>query len=516
MIIKRILKRYLSPLLIALISSTALTKYTYATELTTVISGWITTADRTAYLQEVTGTFSTSKNQRLIPIIVDPGQQFQTIDGFGFALTGGSAELLMKMSKQKRAETLSSLFAPGNKTKNKAKNKESAALSYIRLTIGASDLNSFVFSYNDIKEHESDLSLDNFTLSQDLQDVVPVMKDIIKINPDIKIMASPWSAPAWMKSNRNARGGKLVHKFYGVYADYLIKYIQEMRNHGINISQITIQNEPLNNANTPSMQWQRAEQADFIKHYLGPKIRENNLQLDIILFDHNADRIDYPLALMSDPDVDQYVIGSAFHHYAGDMSALSTLHSARPDRAIFFTEQMVREREEDKHLDIANSLSRIVIGATRNWSKNVILWNLAADPNHDPHTDNGGCPFCQGAITIDGDKVKKNLAFYTIAHASMFVPPGSVRIQSNSTGDSIVSLTYDEENPDTARIAYINNAQVLTNVAFLTPDNDVVLLVANTTFSVTAFQIMYAGQYATITLPPGAVGTFKWPARRLH
>lgn len=495
----------------SLLSITALPDYTYGSS-TNGINGWVTSPDRTAYLNAITATFNTEKNQRIIPIVVDPNQKFQTIDGFGFALTGGSAELLMKMSKQKRAAILNNLFDTGNKTWN----EERAALSYIRLTIGASDLNSFVFSYNDLKENESDISLDKFNLSQDLQDVIPVMKDIIKINPDIKIMASPWSAPAWMKSNRHVRGGKLEHKFYGVYADYLIKYIQEMRKHGINISQITIQNEPLNNANTPSMQWHRNEQADFIKHYLGPKIRANNLQLDIILFDHNADRIDYPLALMSDPDVDQYVIGSAFHHYAGDMSALSALHSARPDRGIYFTEQMVREREEDKHLDIANSVSRIVIGATRNWSRNVILWNLAADPNHDPHTDNGGCPFCQGAITIDGDNVKKNLAFYTIAHASMFVPPGSTRIQSNSTGDSVVSLTYDEENPDTARIAYINNAQVLANVAFLTPENDVVLLVANNTFNVAAFQVMYSGQYATISLPPGAVGTFKWPARRLH
>lgn len=500
--------KYVKTVILSFLSVSILPIYTYGTENSNEIRGWITLSDRTTYLSEVKNYFSRSKNQRIIPIVVDSSQKFQTIDGFGFALTGGSAELLMKMSKNKRATTLNSLFDPDN--------KESAALSYIRLTVGASDLNSFVFSYNDTKENEPDLSLNQFSLSQDLHDVIPVMKDIIKINPDIKIMASPWSAPAWMKSNRHVRGGKLEHKFYDVYADYLIKYIKEMQKHGINIGQLTIQNEPLNNANTPSMQWQRNEQADFIKNYLGPKIRANNLQLDIILFDHNADRIDYPLALMSDPDVDQYVIGSAFHHYAGDMSALSALHSARPDRAIYFTEQMVREREEDKHLDIANSVSRIVIGATRNWSKNVILWNLAADPNHDPHTDNGGCPFCQGAITINSDKVKKNLAFYTIAHASMFVPPRSVRIQSNSTGDSVVSLTYDEENPDTARTAYLNNAQVLANVAFLTPDNNVVLLVSNNTFNATAFQIMYAGQYATISLPPGAVGTFKWEAINLH
>lgn len=497
--------KYIKTVILAFLSVSILPIYTYGTENNNEFGGWITLSDRTTYLREVKNYFSRSKNQRTIPIVVDSSQKFQTIDGFGFALTGGSAELLMKMSKNKRATTLNNLFSPDN--------NESAAFSYIRLTIGASDLNSFVFSYNDIKENESDLSLNQFSLSQDLHDVIPVMKDIIKINPNIKIMASPWSAPAWMKSNRNVKGGKLETRFYDVYADYLIKYIKEMRKHGINISQLTIQNEPLNNANTPSMQWQRNEQADFIKNHLGPKIRTNNLQIDIILFDHNADRIDYPLALMSDPDVDKYIIGSAFHHYAGDMSALSALHLARPDRGIYFTEQMVREREEDKHLDIANSVSRIVIGAIRNWSKNVILWNLAADPNHDPHTDNGGCPFCQGAITIDGDKVKKNLAFYAIAHASMFVPPGSVRIQSNSTGDSVVSLTYDEENPDTARIAYINNAQVLANVAFLTPDNNVVLLVANTTFNATVFQVMYAGQYATITLPPGAVGTFKWPAR---
>ena len=467
------------------------------------IESWITYADRSAMFQRQTDSifFSSANRGGGTPIVIDDSQQFQEIDGFGFALTGGSAELLVKMSASSRAKILEEVFAV---------NDNNIGVSYIRLSIGASDLNSFVFSYDDLKDNDTDFELKKFSLSQDLQDVIPVMKEILAINPSVKILGSPWSAPVWMKTNNNIRGGALKKDCYDVYARYFVKYIKSMKDQGINIDAVTIQNEPLNSKNTPSMQWLWSEQADFIKNNLGPALKTAGLNTKIILFDHNCDRIDYPLAMLNDPDVAKYADGSGFHHYGGDIASLTDLHVARPDKNLYFTEQMVVERPGDKNINIAAQVKRLIVGTTRNWSKNVILWNLAADPLNDPHTDNGGCSMCQGALTLDGEIVTRNLAYYTIAHASKFVRPGSVRIASTNTGDKTVSLTEDEERPGIKRATVIESSQVFPNTAFKTPDGKIVLIVVNDTYSAGTFRIQFKGKYASLRLGPGAVGTYVW------
>ena len=468
------------------------------------IEAWVTLPDRSALFEKQAETiaFSDRNSGRGGPaIVIDEDQPMQTIDGFGFALTGGSAELLMKMNPADRSKVLREVFATdGN----------NIGVSYLRLTIGASDLNSFVFSYNDLNEGETDYGLEKFSLSQDLKDVIPVMKEILAIDPGIKLLSSPWSAPAWMKTNNNVRGGQLKKECYGVYALYFVKYIQAMKEQGIAIDAVTIQNEPLNSRNTPSMFWFENEQTEFIGKHLGPALEKAGLKTKIVLFDHNCDRPDYPLAMLSDPEVAKYADGSGFHHYAGDLGALSLVHMARPDKNIYFTEQMVVERPGSPSIDISAQVKRLIIGASRNWSRNVILWNLAADPLNDPHTDNGGCSMCQGAITIDGNTVTRNIAWYTIAHASKFVRPGSVRIASTNRGDKTVALYEDEQRPGAFRAALIENTSVLPNVAFLTPDGRIVVIVVNDTYSTGSFTLQYRGRFATISLPPGAAGTYIW------
>lgn len=427
----------------------------------------------------------------------------QTVDGFGFALTGGSAELMMKMSKAERTKLLKDLFATDG---------DAIGVSYIRLTVGASDLNSFVFSYNDLPEGETDFQLTKFDLGQDKKDVIPVMKEILAINPKIKIMASPWSAPVWMKTNGKVKAGSLKKECYDVYARYFVKYIQAMKKEGITIDAITIQNEPINANNTPSMRMNAAEQTEFIKSHLGPAFKLANILTKIVLFDHNLDRPDYALTVLRDPEAAQYVDGSGYHHYGGDLSAMTLVHNARPDKNLYFTEQMVVERPGGNTIAIAAQVKRMIIGVTQNWSRNVILWNFAADPNNDPHTDDGGCPMCQGAVTLDGDNVSRNIAYYVIAHASKFVRPGSVRIASTNKGDQSVLVTTDEEQREVVRLATIENNDALPNVAFRTPDGKIVLIVANDTWSAGSFKVQYKGQYANIRLQPGAVGTYVWNA----
>lgn len=464
------------------------------------VESWETTADGSKLLEKgQTIEFQSKPQGRQAPIIVNPKQTFQCMDGFGYALTGGSAELLVKMTPQARKEILKELFSEGG-----------LGISYIRLTVGASDMNGTVFSYDDIPQGRTDFKLKQFSLANDLSDVVPVMKEILQIAPDIKVMASPWSAPAWMKEEFKVRGTKLRHDCYDVYSRYFVKYIQEMAKHGIRIDALTIQNEPLNSRNTPSMPWDPQDQTEFIRDYLGPQFASNGIETKIILFDHNCDRPDYPLSILSDPLAARYASGVAFHHYMGDVSAMSQMHLARPDKDIYFTEQMIVDKSGAISKNIAPNVKRMLIDVPRNWSRNVILWNLAADPQAGPHTDNGGCPFCHGAITIDGDSVSRNTAYYTLAHASAFVPSGSFRIASTAPEDPAIMLSEDEQHPEVIRANYYKHSNVLPNVAFSTPDGKIVLIVSNTTSSAVTFNIQYDGRYATITLDSGAVGTYTW------
>jgi glucosylceramidase len=469
------------------------------------IESWVTNRDRSALFEKQTEVVTFSEKNNVYggnAIVIDDTHQMQTIDGFGFALTGGSAELLMKMSPGERAKILKELFAWDEKN---------IGVSYIRISIGASDLNSFVFSYDDLKKGETDFELKKFNLAQDYNDVIPVIKEILAINPAVKILGSPWSAPAWMKTNNDIRGGRLKTDCYGVYALYFVKYVEAMKNAGIAVDAITIQNEPVNSKNTPSMTWFENEQAEFIKNNLGPAFEKAGIKTKVILFDHNGDRPDYPLSLLNDPEVAKYADGSGFHNYVGDIAAaMSLMHTARPDKNLYFTEQMVVERPGSPEINIANPVKNLILRTTQNWSRNVILWNLAADPLNDPHTDNGGCSMCQGAITINGDIVSRNIAYYTVAHASKFVRPGSVRIASTNKGDKTVSLYEDEQRPGVFRAALSENMEIMPNVAFRTPEGKIVLIVVNDTFSANSFRIQWNGKYAGIRLSPGAVGTYVW------
>lgn len=408
-------------------------------------------------------------------IDVDATRTFQTIDGFGFALTGGSAQHIVRMSAPARAALLKELFGVEG---------DGIGISYLRVSISASDLNERVFSYDDLPAGETDPEMRRFDLGPDRADVIPVLKEVLAINPAIKILGSPWSAPPWMKTNRAVKGGMLEPALYGAYATYFVKYVQAMAREGIRIDAVTVQNEPLHPGNTPSMVMNAPDQAEFIKLHLGPAFARAGIDAKIIVYDHNCDRPDYPLSILKDPEAAKYVDGSGFHLYAGEMSALSEVHDAFPEKHVYFTEQMVTE-PPGRTMNIGPAVRRMIIGATRHWSRNVILWNLAADPQNEPHTDDGGCGICQGAITIDGDTVTRNLAYYTIAHASKLVRPGSVRIASTAP-------------------------EAFPNVAFRTPEGAIVLIAANDHWSGGRVKVRHDGRQFWLRLSPGAVGTFSW------
>ena len=408
-------------------------------------------------------------------IEVDDSQTYQTLDGFGCCLTGGSAMHLVQMDAANRRALLKELFAC---------DATNIGISYLRVSIGASDLNDHAFSYDDLPPGATDPGMKYFSLRPDRAGVIPVLKEILAINPSLKILASPWSPPAWMKDNHDTRGGRLQPEFYDAYAKYLITYIMQMKAEGIGIDAITIQNEPLNPNNNPSLLMLASEQAAFIKNNLGPAFKAEGIVTKIILYDHNCDHPEYPISILDDPEAGKYVDGSAFHLYAGRIDVLSAVHQAHPDKNIYFTEQWTGASDDLKR-SLAFHVRNLIIGATRNWSRNVLEWNLAADSHYQPHTDRGGCDRCLGAVTIDGNKVSRNPAYYIIAHAAKFVRPGSVRIDSGFP-------------------------PALPNVAFKTPEGKSVLIVMNSSPTPRTFDIRHRGKQAASALNAGAVATYVW------
>ena len=407
-------------------------------------------------------------------IIIDTSQVYQEMDGFGFALNGGSAMHIFNMDHSSRSALLNELFGS---------DENSIKASYLRVSIGSSDLDEYPFSYNDLPDGQTDIEMNNFDLGYDKLYLIPVLKEIIEISPDIKIMASPWSPPAWMKTNKSTVGGSLLLEYYDAYALYFVKYIQSMHDEGIEIDAITIQNEPLHDGNNPSMHMSSSEQALFISQSLGPLFLQNQIETKIIIYDHNADRIDYPISVLNDFSARQYIEGSAFHLYGGDINDLSLLKSLHPDKNLYFTEQWVGA-PGDLYGDLRWHIRNLIIGASRNWCKTVIEWNLASDDKQKPHTE-GGCSSCLGAVTIKNNNVLRNTAYYVIAHASKFIPPGSVRVYSSSTSS-------------------------LPNVAFITPEDKIVTVVLNDSNDKVIFNITLENNYMHSTLNAGAIGTYIW------
>ena len=439
------------------------------------MTAWLTYGDQTVLLKKQTGTLSFGNNQNANPFIdVDSSQTFQSIDGFGFTLTGGSASVINQMSATAKSSLLNELF--GN-------DSSSISISYLRLSIGASDLNAAVFSYDDVPAGQTDTALDHFSLGPDAIDLIPILKQILTINPNIKIIAAPWSAPVWMKDNGSTVGGSLLPAYYNAYAKYFVKYIQQMKAQGITIDAVTPQNEPLNPGNNPSLYMVATDQAAFIKNNLGPSFQAAAITTKIVVYDHNCDVPGYATTVLGDAAASAFVDGSAFHLYAGNISALSQVHSAFPSKNLYFTEQYTANTSSFAG-DFQWHMTNVIIGSMLNWSRIALEWNLANDASFGPHTP-GGCTTCKGALTITASAVTRNQGYYIVAQASKFVPAGSVRIASNQ----IVGFQ---------------------NVAFLTPGGKKVLIVINTSATQAAFNIRYKGKWVTVTLPAGSAGTYIW------
>jgi glucosylceramidase len=439
---------------------------------------WLTTGDQTKLLQQQASvSFAASTTATATTITVNEGTTYQTIDGFGAAMTGSAAYLMkQKMSATQRDALLSDLFGSSG-----------IRLSFVRHSMGASDFSAYGnYTYDDKPSGQTDPSLSSFSLGNDLTDVVPMLQAARAKNGTLKIMGTPWSAPAWMKESYTFNGGWLATANYQTYANYFVKYVQAMQAQGLPVYAVTLQNEPLYAAPYISMRMDAGNQAAFLKNNIGPAFQAAGLSTKLIVYDHNWDHPEYPNNVFADATAAGYAAGSAFHAYAGSVSAQTTTHDAYPGKDIWFTE-ISGSVGSSFAGDLKWHGSHIIIGTMRNWAKSALEWNLALDQGSGP-VNNAVCTNCRGVVTINNSTgaVTKNVEYYALGHASKFVDPGAVRVASNSVSGGIET------------------------VAFRNPDGSKVLIALNNSSASNTFKVSWNAQSFNYTLPAGALATFKW------
>jgi len=465
---------------------------------------WVTTPDgqyRMSNLGQVPFHIGGSKS---LTITVDPSRSYQTMDGFGASITDSSAHVLYSLQGKVRDAAMSDLFSPTH----------GDGLSVLRQPMGASDFVAGGFyTYNDLAPGQTDYGMRHFSIAHDQPQILPLLRQALRLNPAIKVIATPWSPPAWMKTNQSLIGGRLIDdpRVYDAYARYFVDYVQAYRHAGVPIYAVTVQNEPQNRnpSGYPGMDLPVAQEAKLI-NALGPALQAAGLDTKILGYDHNWS--EHPGDIASTPpgetpeteyaadllasSAGRWLAGTAFHCYSGDQTRQTALHDAFPDKGVWFTECSGSHGPTDPPAQVFSDTLKwharnLVLGVTRNWGMTVVNWNLALDPSGGPH--NGGCGTCTGVITVGpGQTVTRNAEYYTLGHLARFVKPGAVRIASTSFGTTGW------------------NGQIM-DAAFRNPDGSTVLVVHNENDAPRTFAVAQGESSFDYTLPGGALATFTWP-----
>ncbi|GAB3650961.1 RICIN domain-containing protein [Glycomyces tarimensis] len=437
---------------------------------------WLTTADQTALLeQQPSVPFGSGGGGTVIE--VDADTSYQVMDGFGASFTDSAAWLVHdRLDRSRRDELMRNLFDPDS----------GIGLSMVRQPLGASD---FTVGGADYTYDDTCCDAGDFSIDHDRDYIVPLLRQAKSLNPEVKIVGTPWSAPAWMKTNGSLFGGRLASDRFDDYADYLARFVAAYEAEGLPIYALTPQNEPHHESSTyPTMRMSWQDQAAFVGDHLGPALEGSGTA--VIAWDHNWDEPDYAVNVLNDPEANRYLAGSAFHCYAGDVSAQQQVHDAHPDKGLWFTECSGGEWATDFAGNLKWNTQNLIIGATRNWAKSVTLWNMALDQDFGP--TNGGCADCRGVVTVDTQtgRLAYNVEYYVLGHVSKFVRPGAVRVDSTTRPGGIET------------------------VAFKNPDGTIALLALNAGASAADFTVSQGDRQFGYRLPAGAVATFTWSEGR--
>ncbi|MFH8872817.1 RICIN domain-containing protein [Streptomyces griseus] len=431
---------------------------------------WITTPDGAKKLSPE-GNVPFTGSPQAVDIRVDASDKGQKFTGAGASVTGASAHLLQSLPQAQRTTVLRSLFSSEG---------DGIGLNYLRQPLGSTDFdaNGNAYTYEDTRGA--------FSIDRDRSQIIPVLKQATAVNPAIRFMGSPWSPPAWMKTDNSLNGGSLRPEHYQAYADYLVKAIRAYGQEGITLTDLTAQNEPEFATSYPSMSMTSAQQADFLR-VLDRALTAANLPTNILAYDHNWDHPNYPLDVFARTGGIRRIIGAAFHCYGGAPAAQKQIADA--GKRVFFTECSGTD-SANPATTFGDTLKwhaeNLVVQNMRNGGETVINWNLALDRNGGPHQ--GHCTNrCNGIVEIDGGQVTRNAEFYVLGHVSKFVKAGATRIGSTSQG-----------------------AGGVQNVAFQNSDGSRAAVVVNTGSGAQRFSLTDNGKSLAYTLPAGAVATFTW------
>jgi len=472
---------------------------------TTQVQVWVTTPDRAELLHErAPVAFHDGASDRTT-ITVDPRTTYQTMDGFGASITDSSADVLYRLSPADREQTMRSLFDP----------RQGIGVSFLRQPVGSSDFTAAAehYTYDDVPAGRTDFGLRHFSIAHDEQQVLPLLRRAKQLNPQLKVMATPWSPPAWMKTGDSLVGGRLKDdpKGYDAYARYLVKFVQAYTRAGVPVDFLSIQNEPQNRKPSayPGTDLPVRQEAAVITA-LGPLLQKVSPGTKILGYDHNwtthpgdiastppgeDPETDYPYKLLR-TSAAKWIAGTAYHCYSGDPSKQTDLHKAFPSKGIWFTECSGSHGPNDTPPQIFRGTltwhaRNLMLGTTRNWAKSVVNWNIALDSTGGPHL--GGCGTCTGLVTLQADgTVTTDAEYYTIGHLAKFVKPGAVRIGSTSYGTTGW------------------NGQLMS-AAFRNPDGSTALVVHNENDDPRKFAVAVGDQSFEYELPGGSIATYTWP-----
>ncbi|HEV7123436.1 MAG TPA: glycoside hydrolase family 30 beta sandwich domain-containing protein [Rhodanobacter sp.] len=440
---------------------------------------WLSTQDRRLRLARQPDVEFSVTGPTPADVVIDIHKTYQTIDGFGAALTDASAWLLQnRLNVQQRRTLLRELFGP----------PPGLAFNLARLTIGASDFSLQPYTLDDLPAGDTDPGLQHFNVAANLRDVIPTVRDVLSINPNLKIIASPWSAPAWMKTNADVIGGSLLEQYESTYAQYLVRYLDAYRNHGIPIFALTVQNEPgFLPLTYPGMELSGTQRARIIARYLGPALAGRKPATRILGWDHNWDEPKQPLGMLANPDAARYIDGIAWHCYRGAANTQTEVHAAYPRKHTYITECSGGDWESSTNGELMWFARNLLLGGLRNWARGVVYWNLALDEQHGPHF--GGCGTCKGIVTIDSQTgaVSRNDEYYAFAHFSRFVLPGAVRVWSTDTGNDVKNVAFQ-------------NAS----------GGSVVMVLINDRADAHAVSVQQGNVHFQYTMPAQSVATFVW------
>ena len=445
----------------------------------TAVQTWLTTGDQTKLLSHEPNTaLASGQPSSSLPVInVDETTKYQQMIGFGAAFTDAATyNIYEKLSASQRESLLQELFS---------RNNGGLGLSFMRIPMGASDFSLVDYSYDD---GSADTTLAHFSIAPDLVYKLPVIQRAVAINPQLVLMANPWSPPGWMKTSGSMIGGTLKPEAYSAFAGYFVKFIQAYAAAGVTINAISLQNEPqYEPPDYPGMLLDPVTRAELDGQYVGPLFARLGVKTMIWDWDHNWDLPQEPETVFADTLASKYVQGVAWHCYKGNVSAQSTVHQAYPAKDTYFTECSGGDWAPDFASNLSYFVGTLIIGTTQNWARSVALWNLALDEHDGPHT--GGCTNCRGVVTINSTTaaVTRNVEYYALAHASRFVRPGAHRIASSS------------------------GVGGLSNVAFQNSDDQsIVALVLNGNPQATTFSLQWGQKSLQYTLPSNSVVTFIW------